>query len=52
MQDTVTPLMVAVGTNIFNLGFELFLINGLGYGIGASALGNGARAVHRRGACT
>ena len=38
MQDTVTPLMVAVGTNIFNLGFELFLINGVGYGIGASAL--------------
>ena len=38
MQDTVTPLVVAVGTNIFNLGFELFLINGVGFGIGASAL--------------
>ena len=38
MQDTVTPLAVAVGTNVFNLGFELFLINGLGFGIGASAL--------------
>jgi putative MATE family efflux protein len=38
MQDTVTPLAVAVGTNVFNLSFELFLINGLGFGIGASAL--------------
>jgi putative MATE family efflux protein len=38
MQDTVTPLAVAVGTNIFNLAFELTLINGFGFGIGASAL--------------
>jgi putative MATE family efflux protein len=37
MQDTVTPLVVAVGTNVFNLAFELALIYGLGFGIGASA---------------
>jgi putative MATE family efflux protein len=38
LQDTRTPLAVAVGTNILNLGLELLLIPGLGYGIAASAL--------------
>jgi len=37
-RDTVTPLLVALGTNIVNLGLELVLINRYGYGIGASAL--------------
>ncbi|MCP5026008.1 MAG: MATE family efflux transporter [Actinomycetia bacterium] len=38
LQDTRTPLVVAVGTALFNLVLELVLINGLGFGIGASAL--------------
>jgi putative MATE family efflux protein len=38
LQDTKTPLLVAVGTNIVNLVLELVLIYALGYGIGASAL--------------
>ncbi|MCP3910634.1 MAG: MATE family efflux transporter [Actinomycetia bacterium] len=38
LQDTRTPLVVAVGTAVFNLVLELVLINGLGFGIGASAL--------------
>ena len=38
LQDTRTPLLVAVGTAVGNLVLELVLINGLGYGIGASAL--------------
>jgi putative MATE family efflux protein len=37
-QDTRTPLAVAVGSNVFNLIVELALINGLGFGVGASAL--------------
>ena len=38
LQDTRTPLVVAIGTATGNLVLELVLINGLGYGIGASAL--------------
>ncbi|MGH9086160.1 MAG: MATE family efflux transporter [Acidimicrobiales bacterium] len=38
IQDTRTPLAVAVGTAVANLVLELWLIYGLGYGIGASAL--------------
>lgn len=38
LQDTRTPLVVAIGTAVANLVLELVLINGLGYGIGASAL--------------
>src|SRR3954447_14008005 len=50
-QDTMTPLVVAIGSNVVNLALELFFINGLGYGIGASALGtviaqNGAALVY------
>jgi putative MATE family efflux protein len=37
-QDTRTPLLVAVASAMFNLVFELVLIYGLGFGIGASAL--------------
>ncbi|MEO7557096.1 MAG: MATE family efflux transporter [Acidimicrobiales bacterium] len=37
-RDTLTPLLVALGTNVANLGLELVLINRYGYGIGASAL--------------
>lgn len=37
-QDTRTPLLVAVAGAVTNLVIELILINGLGYGIGASAL--------------
>jgi putative MATE family efflux protein len=50
-QDTVTPLAVALGSNLFNLGLELLLIFGLEHGIGASALSTvlaqyGAMAVY------
>lgn len=38
LQDTRTPLVVAVGTATGNLVLELVLIVGLGFGIGASAL--------------
>jgi len=38
LQDTRTPLVVAVASAAVNLGLELVLINGFGYGIGASAL--------------
>jgi len=37
-QDTRTPLLVALGANVFNLAAELALINGFGFGIGASAV--------------
>lgn len=36
-QDTRTPLIVAVASALGNLGLELLLIYGLGYGIAASA---------------
>jgi len=50
-QDTLTPLAVAIGSNVVNLVLELVLINGLGFGIGASALAtvlaqNGAAVVY------
>jgi putative MATE family efflux protein len=50
-QDTFTPLAVALGSNVVNLALELLLINGLGFGIGASALAtvvaqNGAAAIY------
>jgi len=38
LQDTRTPLYVALGSATLNLVLELVLIPGLGYGIGASAL--------------
>ncbi len=37
LQNTTGPLVVAVTSALFNLAFELFLIYGLGFGIGASA---------------
>lgn len=37
-QDTRTPLLLALAGAVANLVIELVLINGLGYGIGASAL--------------
>lgn len=37
-QDTRTPLVLALAGAVANLVIELVLINGLGYGIGASAL--------------
>ncbi|NLD78264.1 MAG: MATE family efflux transporter [Acidimicrobiales bacterium] len=39
LQDTRTPLVVAVGTALINLVLELVLVVGLGFGLGASALG-------------
>ena len=53
LQDTRTPLFVAVGSAAFNLAFESWLIFGLGFGIGASALSTviaqwGAAAVYVR----
>jgi putative MATE family efflux protein len=38
LQDTRTPLVVAVASATFNLVFEVVLVFGLGFGIGASAL--------------
>lgn len=38
LQDTRTPLLVALGAAVANLVIELVLINGFGFGIGASAL--------------
>ena len=38
LQDTRTPLLVAIGAAVANLVIELVLIGGFGYGIGASAL--------------
>lgn len=38
LQDTRTPLVVTIASNLVNLVVELVLINGMGYGIGASAL--------------
>lgn len=38
LQDTRTPLYVALGSALLNLVLELVLIPGLGFGIGASAL--------------
>jgi putative MATE family efflux protein len=38
LQDTRTPLLVAIGTAAANLAIEVTLIYGLGHGIGASAL--------------
>jgi MATE family, multidrug efflux pump len=37
LQDTRTPLLVAVGTGALNLALEVMFIYGLGMGIGASA---------------
>jgi putative MATE family efflux protein len=37
LQDTRTPLVVAVATSVANLAIQLFLIYRLGFGIGASA---------------
>jgi putative MATE family efflux protein len=53
LQDTRTPLYVALGAAASNLVLELVLINGLGFGIGASALSTvvaqlGAAAVYLR----
>jgi putative MATE family efflux protein len=38
LQDTKTPLYVAIGTALLNLGLEVWWIFGLDFGIGASAL--------------
>ncbi len=38
LQDTRTPLFVAIGTALVNLVLEVWWIFGLGFGIGASAL--------------
>ncbi len=38
LQDTRTPLLVALASAVGNLALELVLIYGLGFGIGASAL--------------
>ncbi len=51
LQDTRTPLFVAVGSAAFNLALECWLIFGLGFSIGASALSTviaqwGAAAVY------
>lgn len=37
LQNTTGPLVVAITSAVFNLVFEVFLIYGLGFGIGASA---------------
>ena len=37
LQDTRTPLVVAIASGALNLGLELVLVYGLGFGLGASA---------------
>lgn len=39
LQDTKTPLYVAIATNLANIGLNLALVYGLGLGIAGSALG-------------
>ena len=39
LQDTRTPLVVVVATNLVNVGLNLLLVYGLGLGIAGSALG-------------
>lgn len=39
LQDTRTPLFIALGANLFNLGLELVLVYGLELGIAGSAWG-------------
>jgi putative MATE family efflux protein len=38
LQDTRTPLLIALGSAVVNLALELVAIYGLGFGLGASAL--------------
>ncbi|QXC62771.1 MATE family efflux transporter [Aquihabitans sp. G128] len=45
IQDTRTPLLVAIGTAVLNLALELVLVVGLDQGIGASAVGTVAAQV-------
>ncbi|UDY23550.1 MATE family efflux transporter [Nocardioides sp. Kera G14] len=40
LQDTRTPLVVAVGGNVANIALNLILVNGVGMGIAGSALGS------------
>ncbi|GAB3714249.1 MATE family efflux transporter [Mariniluteicoccus flavus] len=39
LQDTRTPLYVAIGVNLANIGLNLLLVHGIGLGIAGSALG-------------
>ena len=39
LQDTRTPLVVAVGANLANIGLNLVLVYGFDWGIAGSALG-------------
>ena len=48
LQDTRTPLVVAVGTAVVNLVLEVWWIYGLDFGIGASALSTVVAEVDRR----
>jgi putative MATE family efflux protein len=45
LQDTRTTLVIAVAANVANLGLELLLVNGLGFGIAGSAWGTVAAQV-------
>ena len=39
LQDTMTPLVVAVGANLANIGLNLFFVYGVGWGLAGSAVG-------------
>ena len=48
LQDTRTPLVIAVAANVFNLALEVLLVYGFHLGIAGFGVGHGDRAVSRR----
>lgn len=40
LQDTTTPMVVAIGSNLLNIGFNVALVYGFGLGIAGAAIGS------------